>query len=164
MSRHFAEVDFLDSRAVGLRAQMSAELDELYGRPRHGAPAEDIDPESVIACLLVLDDDRPVATASVRWLRELVEIKRMFVVPEERGTALAAALLAHVEQCAARVTDRVVLHTGERQRAAIELYRRSGYRPIEVYPPYDQVPESRCFAKRLTRERCDDRPESDLTR
>ena len=47
------------------------------------------------------------------------------------------------------VAERVVLHTGERQTAAIALYRRSGYRPIEIFAPYDQVPESLCFEKWL---------------
>ena len=66
-----------------------------------------------------------------------------------RGEARAPRLLAEIERHAARVTDRVVLHTGERQQAAIALYRRSGYEPIEIYPPYDEVPESLCFAKIL---------------
>ncbi|RYI98891.1 MAG: GNAT family N-acetyltransferase, partial [Actinomycetales bacterium] len=101
------------------------------------------------ACLLVLDGDEPVGTVSLRRLRDLVEIKRMYLLPSTRGTGIAPRLLAEIEARAAEVTDRVVLHTGERQRAAIALYTRSGYEPIEVYPPYDQVPESVCFAKRL---------------
>ncbi|MBC9227541.1 GNAT family N-acetyltransferase [Aeromicrobium sp. 636] len=149
MSARIVEVDFLDPRAVALRARMSQEMSDLYGRPRHTVGAEDIDPDAVIACLLVLDGDEPVGTVSLRRLRDLVEIKRMFLLPSTRGTGLAPRLLAEIEARAARVTDRVVLHTGERQRAAIALYERSGYAPIEVYPPYDQVPESLCFAKTL---------------
>nr|WP_241733043.1 GNAT family N-acetyltransferase [Aeromicrobium phoceense] len=122
---------------------------ELYGETRHGTGAEGIDPDSVLACLLVLDGDEPVGTVSLRRLRDLVEIKRMYLLPSTRGTGIAARLLAAIEARAAEITDRVVLHTGERQRAAIALYARSGYEPIEVYPPYDQVPESVCFAKRL---------------
>lgn len=149
MTYDIVDVGFGDSRAVELRAQMGSEMSDLYGRPRHSAGAEDIDPDSVIACLLVLDGDRPVGTASLRHLRDLVEIKRMFLLPETRGTGTAARLLAEIEARAAEVTDRVVLHTGERQRAAIALYARSGYEPIDVYPPYDEVPESLCFAKSL---------------
>lgn len=142
-------VDFLDPRAVALRTRMSEEMAELYGTPRHAAGAEGIDPDSVIACLIVLDGDRPVATVSLRRLRDLVEVKRMYIEPSARGTGLAAVLLAAIEARAASVTDRVVLHTGQRQVAAIALYRRAGYVPIAVYPPYDQVPESLCFAKDL---------------
>lgn len=149
MTYEIAAVDFLDPRVVALRAQMAQEMGELYGTPRHTGGAEGIDPGAVIACLLVLDGDAPVGTASLRHLGDLVEVKRMYLLPSTRGTGLAARLLAEIEQIAARVTDRVVLHTGERQRAAIALYERSGYEPIDVYPPYDTVPESLCFAKRL---------------
>lgn len=150
MTYEITEVEFLDGRAVALRRRMSEEMAALYGVERHTVGAEDIDPASVIACLLVLDGDRPVGTASLRYLRDLVEVKRMYLLPETRGTGVAADVLARMEQHAAAVTDRVVLHTGERQRAAIALYTRHGWEPIEVYPPYDQVPESLCFAKDLT--------------
>ena len=149
MTHRIVEVDFLDPRVVDLRRQMADEMAALYGRPRHDVGAEDIDRDSVVVCLLALRDETPVGTASVRRLRDMVEIKRMFVLPQTRGTGVAAQLLAQAEQHAARVADRVVLHTGERQRAAIALYERSGYVPIEIYPPYDQVPESVCFAKDL---------------
>ena len=149
MTIRIAEVDFLDPRAVALRTRMSEEMAALYGRPRHSVGAEDIDPESVVVCLLALDGDAPVGTASLRRLRDLLEVKRMFLLPEARGTGLAPRLLAEIERHAAAVAERVVLHTGERQRAAIELYRRSGYEPIDIYPPYDEVPESLCFAKVL---------------
>ncbi|WP_286929260.1 MULTISPECIES: GNAT family N-acetyltransferase [Aeromicrobium] len=149
MTAEIVEVDFLDPRAAALRSRMATEMAELYGEARHGTGAEGIDPDSVLACLLVLDGDEPVGTVSLRRLRDLVEIKRMYLLPSTRGTGIAARLLAAIEARAAEITDRVVLHTGERQRAAIALYARFGYEPIEVYPPYDQVPESVCFAKRL---------------
>ncbi|MFO6451620.1 MULTISPECIES: GNAT family N-acetyltransferase [unclassified Aeromicrobium] len=149
MTAEIVEVDFMDPRVFDLRARMGTEMSDLYGRVRHGVSAEEITADSVLACLLALDGDRPVGTVSLRRLRDLVEIKRMFLLPETRGTGLAARLLAAIEDRAREVTDRVVLHTGERQRAAIALYARSGYEPIDIYPPYDQVPESLCFAKRL---------------
>ncbi len=132
-----------------LRQQQADEMADLYGRPRHAVGAENIDLDSVVACLLALDGERPVGTVSLRRLRDLVEVKRMYIPPDARGSGLARRLLAGIEQRAARVTDRVVLHTGERQLAAIALYERSGYTPIDIYPPYDEVPESLCFEKRL---------------
>lgn len=143
------DVAFDDPRVVALRLRQAEEMAELYGRPRHDVGAEDIDGDSVVACVLALVDGRPVGTVSLRRLRDLVEIKRMFIVPDARGSGLAPRLLAEIERRAAEVTDRVVLHTGERQLAAIALYRRAGYTPIEVFAPYDEVPESLCFAKDL---------------
>lgn len=129
---------------------MGDEMADLYGQPRHGAGAEDIDPGTVLVCLLALEGGVAVATVSLRRLRDLVEIKRMYILPSSRGRGLAARLLDAVERRAAVVTDRVVLHTGQRQTAAVSLYERSGYRPIAIYPPYDSVPESLCFAKDLS--------------
>jgi len=144
------DVAFDDPRVVELRQRQAAEMADLYGRPRHDVGAEDIDGDSVVACLLALDGDRPVGTVSLRRLRDLVEIKRMYIPPDARGTGLSRRLLAEIEERAAQVTDRVVLHTGERQAAAIALYERSGYTPIDIYPPYDDVPESLCFEKHVT--------------
>jgi len=146
---NLVEVSFDDPRVVELREQQAAEMADLYGQPRHAAGAEDVDGQSVVACLLALDGDRPVGTVSLRRLRDLVEIKRMFISPDTRGTGLSRQLLAAIEERAAQLTDRVVLHTGERQTAAIALYQRSGYTPIDIFEPYLEVPESLCFEKLL---------------
>lgn len=149
MTYEIVEVAFDDPRGTALRQQMSDEMAALYGRPRHSVGAEEIPPENVVGSWLALDGDQVVGTVSLRRLRDLVEIKRMYVLPETRGTGLAARLLSVVEARAAEVTDRLVLHTGERQKAAIALYERSGYTPIEIFAPYDEVPESLCFEKYL---------------
>jgi len=43
--------------------------------------------------------------------------------------------------------DRVVIHTGDRQHAALRFYERHRYTPIEVFAPYEAVTYSRCFEK-----------------
>ncbi|KQY60033.1 hypothetical protein ASD11_11080 [Aeromicrobium sp. Root495] len=139
-----------DPRVVTLRQQMAAEMDALYGRPRHAVPAEGIDPASVLVTVLVVDGGVPVATAALRRLGDDVEVKRMFVVPEARGRGIAGALLEAVEvQAEAEGARRVLLHTGERQTAALTLYRRRGYLDVPVFDPYLDVPESVCLAKDL---------------
>lgn len=45
MTAEIVEVDFLDPRVLDLRAQMGAEMGELYGTPRHSVGAEDVTPE-----------------------------------------------------------------------------------------------------------------------
>jgi ribosomal protein S18 acetylase RimI-like enzyme len=40
-----------------------------------------------------------------------------------------------------------VIHTGDRQLAALRFYDRHGYTPIGVFPPYEAVTYSRCFEK-----------------
>jgi GNAT superfamily N-acetyltransferase len=81
------------------------------------------------------------------------EIKRMFVVPEQRRKGYALALLAHLEATAAAAgRRRAVLETGVRQPDAIALYTRCGYRPMPPFGTYRALPGCRCFAKSLPAE------------
>ncbi|RLV56557.1 N-acetyltransferase [Aeromicrobium phragmitis] len=92
------EVEFDDGAAVALRSQLSAEMNELYGRPGD-APEPDagIDPESVLVTIVGEDAGRPVAAASLRRLGADIELKRMYVVPAARGRGLASELLRELE-------------------------------------------------------------------
>ncbi|MFD1859693.1 GNAT family N-acetyltransferase [Aeromicrobium camelliae] len=145
------EVGFDDLAARALRSQMSAEMNELYGRPRAAAqPDAGIDPDSVLVTIVGDEVGEPVATASLRQLGADVELKRMYVVPEARGRGLASELLAQLEaRATAFGATRLVLHAGERQRAAVDFYRSRGYAPIPLLAPYRGVPESLCFARAL---------------
>ena len=80
-------------------------------------------------------DGVPVACGAVRALEPGIgEIKRMYVVPDQRGRGLGRRLLEALEaEAAAMGFARLRLDTGERQAAAIELYRSAGYRPIAPY-------------------------------
>ena len=56
------------------------------------------------------------------------ELKRMYVVPGERGRGIATELVARLEQMAVeRGASRVVLDTSYRMTSAIRLYERLGY-------------------------------------
>ncbi len=81
------------------------------------------------------------------------EVKRMFVVPEQRGNGYARTLLAHLEATAAAAgRRRTVLETGVRQPEAIALYAGCGYRPMPPFGTYRREPGCRCFAKSLPAE------------
>jgi len=81
---------------------------------------------------------RPVATGGLRRIAsDTVEIKRMFVAAEFRGQGFARQVLARLEEIALELgATRVVLETGTRQPEAIELYRSSGYTPLEGFGHY----------------------------
>lgn len=146
-------VPFDHPDAVALRDAMVAEVNGVYGGQRDqgtsGLPTG-IEPSSVVVTLVGYAGDRPVAHALLRRLGDEVEIKRMYVAPDARGLGASHALMDELEQAAREEgAGRVVLHTGDRQHAAVRTYLRHGYAPIEVYEPYVGMPSSLCFEKVL---------------
>lgn len=146
-------VPFEHPDAVALRDEHVAFGNQLYASDPgslHRSGSEGIEPSSVIVTVVAYDDDGPVGHACLRELDGELEIKRMYVVPTRRGSGIADELLAAMEE-AARIEGarRVIIHTGDRQHAALKFYDRHGYTPIPVYPPYEAVTYSLCFEKVL---------------
>ena len=143
--------------AVALVAQVQDEYVERYGGPDE-TPVEPtmFDPPGGLFLVAYLDGI-PVGTGA--WRRSPVlalggslgaEIKRMYVVPEQRGTGLARRILAELESTAvAAGFDLLVLETGLMQPEAIGLYESSGYVPIDGFGHYCGQELSRSFGKRL---------------
>jgi GNAT superfamily N-acetyltransferase len=78
---------------------------------------------------------RPVGCAGLKRLDDqAAEIKRVYVVPEARGTGVAQALLLRIEHVARAAGYATVrLDTGARQPASVALFTSAGYEPIEDY-------------------------------
>lgn len=76
------------------------------------------------------------------------ELKRLFVVPELRGTGAADVLVDWLLGFAmdAGITT-VRLETGDKRRAARGLYRRHGFTVVPAFPPYGDSKSSVCMAK-----------------
>ena len=146
--------------AQSLIAMAQAELTERYGTPDEN-PVESVQfdpPEG--AFLVAYRGGVPVACAGWRTLShffedsgvgdDVAEIKRMYAVPGVRGTGVATALLAAVEDSAREHgMRRMVLETGQRQPEAIRFYARSGYAPIPNYGYYRDEPDCVCFGRDL---------------
>lgn len=81
---------------------------------------------------------------------EVVEVKRMYVLPSTRGLGVAKLILKELE-CWAKEDgfSKVKLETGIKQPEAISLYSKLGYNRIENYGAYKHIPESVCMAKDL---------------
>jgi putative acetyltransferase len=78
-----------------------------------------------------------------------VEVKRMFVLKENRGTGVAQRLLVALENWAKELGYRkCVLETGIRQIEAVKFYKKSGYKIIPNYGPYQGMENSICFEKK----------------
>ncbi len=79
-----------------------------------------------------------------------VEIKRMFVLPENRGKGVANLILKELEVWATELENKIaILETSIKLKAAIGLYKKSGYIPIKNYGQYIGVESSYCMKKFL---------------
>jgi GNAT superfamily N-acetyltransferase len=96
-------------------------------------------------------DDRPVGCGAIKeYDKDTMEVKRMFVRPEERGRGVATQLLDELEHWAMELKyRRCVLETGKRQPEAIRLYEKNGYLIIPNFGQYENVENSVCFEKKL---------------
>jgi putative acetyltransferase len=101
--------------------------------------------------LLAYRGDRAIGMGAHRPIDAVrTELRRMYVLRDERQRGAAGAILARLEQHAAdHGFEEVVLETGYKQESAMRLYEARGYRRIEAFGPYIGDPTSVCFAKPL---------------
>jgi putative acetyltransferase len=81
----------------------------------------------------------------------MMEIKRMYVLPDRRGHGIASTILNELELWTVELNfKKCLLETGIKQPEAIRLYQKNGYLVIRNYGPYENVESSICFMKKLT--------------
>jgi GNAT superfamily N-acetyltransferase len=81
---------------------------------------------------------------------DVAEIKRMFVLPEQRGKGIAGAIVNELEQWAkASGFNYCILETSNKLTSAISLYQRCGYIVIPNYGQYQGVASSVCMKKSI---------------
>lgn len=80
----------------------------------------------------------------------VMEVKRMYIMPQERGKGVATLILRELEAWAHELSyKKCVLETGKKQKDAVALYKKNGYRVIPNYGQYIGVDNSLCFEKQL---------------
>lgn len=107
--------------------------------------------DSVDTVVLGYIDDKPAGCGCFKtYSKDTVEIKRMMVKSEFRGTGLAGAILADLEKWAKeKGFTKSVLETGIKQPEAIRFYTKHGYTRIDNYGQYRDNPNSICMSKEL---------------
>jgi ketosteroid isomerase-like protein/GNAT superfamily N-acetyltransferase len=136
--------------ANALRAAFEEELRERYG----GGAEPGVKPyvEDCSTFLVVRDvTGRAVGCGALCPLDDgAVELRRMYVRPEDRGRGLGWVILIGLEVEAQDQGFGVVrLETGDFQPEAMALYRAAGYREIPPHGARARGPHSRCFERRL---------------
>jgi GNAT superfamily N-acetyltransferase len=81
---------------------------------------------------------------------EIGEVKRLYVDPAARGTGVAVALMATVEESARdHGRRRMILECGAKQPEAIALYEKLGYQRIPDFGHYKGQPLVRSYGRDL---------------
>ena len=143
-----------DSRdAQELIAALDAGLAELYPpEQRFGPNLKAHHLEAGRGTFLVArDDGRAVGCGAIRMLdANTVEVKRMYVEPDQRGRGIARAVLANLEAVARQLgATRLVLETGTHSPDALALYSRAGFTQIDCWGEYATSLTSVCMEKIL---------------
>lgn len=101
--------------------------------------------------VLAYIDNLPVGCGCFKKFNDnTIEIKRMFVRPEERGKGIASRILYELETWASELNYTYsVLETGKKQTIAIELYQNLGYTITSNYGQYSENENSVCMMKGL---------------
>ena len=101
--------------------------------------------------IIYYDDEVAVGCGAFKeYEPNVAEIKRMFVLPEQRGKGIAVLILNELEVWAATLDyECAILETSVRLESAIVLYKKSGYKIIPNYGQYIGVESSVCMKKNL---------------
>jgi putative acetyltransferase len=144
-------VDSKDPDFMGLVKRLDAELTEMDGRD-HDYYNQFNKIDRIKHALVLYEDHRPIACGAMKLFSPgVMEIKRMFTLPESRGRGVASRVLKELESWALELSfTKCVLETGKRQPRAIELYQKRGYHRIPNYGPYAGIENSICFEKELS--------------
>ena len=102
--------------------------------------------------VVAYDEDEPVGCGAFkRYNESTVEMKRMYVDPNHRGKRIGAQILIELESWAGELGFReTILETGHKQKAAVTLYKNSGYEVIPNYDQYVGIENSVCMKKRIS--------------
>lgn len=102
--------------------------------------------------VVVYVNKQPAASGCFKkYNADTVEVKRMYVVKEHRGTGLSKAVLAELEDWAVEEGFKyAILETSIHFIPATTLYKKAGYQIIPNYDQYEGLEESVCMKKELT--------------
>jgi putative acetyltransferase len=131
-------VPFQPEHGDGFRSLVADTLREFGFEPDPALDADLDAPATTYAALWVaLDDDAVVGSAALRDLGNgAVELKRMYLRPDQRGRGLGRQLLALALDWARANEMRVVrLDTSERMVAAQRLYEANGFERVPGEAP-----------------------------
>jgi GNAT superfamily N-acetyltransferase len=133
---------------IGLVQKLDADLAERDGA-EHGFYAQFNKINLLNFVVVAYESEQVLGCGAIKaYQSSIMEVKRMYTVPESRGIGVASLVLAELEKWARELgCTRCVLETGKKQPEAIRLYQKNGYTQIPNYGQYAGVENSVCFEK-----------------
>jgi len=133
-----------------LTAELDADLNARYGeKQKELTQFNKID--KVDSVVIVIVNGKPAGCGCFREFNDSwVEIKRMYVRQEFRGTGISVRILNELENWARNEEyENAVLETGTKQLEAIRFYTKCGYVQVDNYGPYIGMLGCICMSKML---------------
>jgi GNAT superfamily N-acetyltransferase len=142
--------DSTDPDFIELVRQLDAYLAKTDGE-EHGFYHQFNQIQAIRHTVLIYDGERAIGCGAIKaFSDEAMEVKRMFVRPEDRQRGIASVVLQELERWAKEMGfGKTILETGRRMPDAIAFYRKHQYQEIPNYGQYIGVTNSICFEKTL---------------
>jgi GNAT superfamily N-acetyltransferase len=136
---------------IALVNRLDAELAERDGKD-HAFYNQFNKIDQIRHAVVLYKDGEPVACGAIKEFDAgVMEVKRMYTLPEVRGQGIASRVLSELEKWAVTMSyTKCILETGRRQPEAIRVYEKNGYNIISNYGQYAGIANSVCFEKKIT--------------
>ena len=101
--------------------------------------------------VVAYENDKPIGCGAIKeYSPNMVEVKRMYTSPGNRGKGIATKILIELEKWTTELSyEKCILETGKRQSEAVALYKKNGYKLIPNYGQYAGIENSLCFEKEM---------------
>lgn len=101
--------------------------------------------------VVAYDGDEAIGCGAIKYYEDsVVEVKRMYTLPTQRGKGIAALVLKELEAWAIELGyTKAILETGKKMPEAVGLYGKNNYSITPNYGQYARMPDSVCFEKIL---------------
>ncbi len=135
---------------INLAKYLDAELAERDGKD-HPFYAQYNKIDKIKYAVVAYENDGPLACGAIKEYKPgIMEVKRMYTLPESRGKGIATRVLIELEKWTAELSySKCILETGKKQPEAIALYKKNGYKLIPNFGQYEGVENSVCFEKEI---------------
>lgn len=126
---------------VALLTALDRDLSGPYSADQHHALSVENLFRPDVLFFVVKRGDAAIACGGVGLYDGYAELKRMYVKPAARGSGVASALLARLEDEARRAGHRLLaIETGIYQHAAMRFYDKAGFVRCAAFGPYAAMP------------------------